>query len=62
MYQVEIADSAEQDLEAIAEFIALDNPYRAISFVQDIQLFATDVLSECPWSGKKIQKGFLYPL
>ncbi len=31
------AEQAEEDLEAIADYIALDNPARALSFVQEIR-------------------------
>jgi toxin ParE1/3/4 len=30
-------EQAERDLEAIADYIALDNPIRALSFVQEIR-------------------------
>ena len=30
-------EQAENDLESIADYIALDNPVRAISFVQEIR-------------------------
>lgn len=35
--RVEFAPLAEADLEAMADYIALDNPRRALSFVQEIR-------------------------
>ena len=33
---VELTDEAEHDLEAIGDYIARDNPGRAISFLQEL--------------------------
>jgi plasmid stabilization system protein ParE len=35
--QVYITDEAEADLEEIADYIALDNPTRAVSFAQELR-------------------------
>lgn len=35
--RVEFSDNAEADLEAIADYIARDNPQRALSFAQDLR-------------------------
>jgi len=34
---VELTGEAEHDLEAIGDYIALDNPIRAISFLQELR-------------------------
>jgi len=34
---VELSDEAEDDLEQIADYIARDNPHRALSFVQELR-------------------------
>ena len=34
---VHLAEEAEQDLERIADYIALDNPPRAVSFLQELR-------------------------
>jgi len=35
--QVEFSDRAEADLEGVADYIALDNPKRAVSFVRELR-------------------------
>ncbi len=40
---VEFAAVAEADLEEIGDFIARDNPVRAVSFVQEIALACRDL-------------------
>lgn len=35
---VHISAEAEQDLESIADYIARDNPARAISFIQELRI------------------------
>lgn len=35
--QMELSRYVESDLDAIADFIALDNPRRAVTFIQDIR-------------------------
>jgi len=35
--RIEFSESIETDLEAIAEYIARDNPRRAVTFLQDIR-------------------------
>lgn len=37
MIRLELSPEAEQDLESIADYIAKDNPHRAISFVRDLK-------------------------
>jgi len=53
MYQVSLTQNANQDLEDIAEYISLDNPYRAISFVQELIEYAIHTLSHYPATGTK---------
>ncbi len=48
MYQVFISEQADTDLENIAEYIAQDNPYRAISFTQQMLDSITSQLSSFP--------------
>lgn len=35
--RLELSPSIERDLEAIADWIAQDNPHRAVSFIQEIR-------------------------
>lgn len=37
MWHVSFSPLAEQDLEAIADYIALDNPVRALGFVRELR-------------------------
>ena len=52
-YNVIKAKSVEDDLEEIANYIAEDNPYRAISFTQEILRDAENTLNHFP---KKLQR------
>ena len=52
-YNVIKAKSVEEDLEEIANYIAEDNPYRAISFIQEILRDAENTLNHFP---EKFQK------
>ena len=36
--RVEFSDYIESDLDAIAEYIAVDNPRRAVTFIQEIRV------------------------
>ena len=51
MFKVHISEQADKDLENIAKFIALDNPYRAITFIQELIDSVTNKLSMFPDSG-----------
>lgn len=52
MYSVIIAEQADQDLVDIAEYIALDNPSRAITFTEELLEAALEQLSQFPDTGK----------
>ena len=57
MYQVIISQEADNDLENLISYIALDNPYRAVSFAHEILSSAKSTLGLFPSSGRK-QWGF----
>lgn len=50
-YRVIIAKTAKDDLREIAEYIAKDNPVRAISFVKELAESLEELLSTFPLSG-----------
>jgi toxin ParE1/3/4 len=67
-YRVTILSSAEKELEEILDFIALDNPLRAISFGRELRSKAMDIgkypfifpaLSEYPQFRKRSHKGYI---
>lgn len=51
-YQIITMPSAREGLLAIGEYIALDNPDRAITFVDEITSSLEKTLSIFPYSGK----------
>ena len=51
MYQIEISEKADMDLENIAKYITLDNAYRSLSFVKELIDFAKKNLSLFPNTG-----------
>jgi len=51
-YRVTFMDPAEEGLLEIAEYIALDNPARAISFIDELTGSLKKTLSVFPYSGK----------
>ncbi len=55
-YQIIIMPSAREGLLAIGEYIALDNPVRAITFVDEIIASLEKTLSIFPLSGKTSQE------
>ncbi|WP_241086789.1 type II toxin-antitoxin system RelE/ParE family toxin [Candidatus Vondammii sp. HM_W22] len=55
-YQIIIMPSAREGLLAIGEYIALDNPVRAIIFVDEITSSLEKTLSIFPFSGKISQE------
>ncbi|MEE9337178.1 MAG: type II toxin-antitoxin system RelE/ParE family toxin [Methylococcaceae bacterium] len=54
-YHIEFMPTAKVGLLEIGEFIALDNPKRAISFVKELTLSLRKTLSTFPLSGKIAQ-------
>lgn len=44
--QIELSHYVESDLDAIADFIAQDNPRRAVTFIQDIRKKFHDIQRE----------------
>jgi toxin ParE1/3/4 len=52
-FRVVIAKSAKADLQEIVDFIAADNPERAISFVGELQERTTNLLAAFPESGRR---------
>lgn len=61
MYQIEISEKADMDLENIAKYITLDNPYRSLSFVQGLIDFAKKNLSLFPKTGTEYLWRFFIP-
>ena len=56
MFTVKFMPGVIDDLRGIAAFIAMDKPIRALTFVQEIERKANDMLSMAPNSGK-VYKG-----
>lgn len=52
MYQVKFTLSAEESLLNIVDYIALDNPIRAVTFVRELTESARQTLSLFPYSGR----------
>lgn len=53
MYKVKIAKDVIRDIRNISLYIAQENPYRALSFAQELLDKAESILSLFPLSGKK---------
>lgn len=51
-YRVEFSDTAEENLLGIVDYIALDNPVRAVSFVKELTSSLKNTLSIFPYSGR----------
>ena len=51
-YRVALADTSEEGLLNIVDYIALDNPVRAVSFVEELTVSLRKTLSLFPYSGK----------
>lgn len=51
-YRVYFSRAAEDDFLSIIDFIAADNPDRALSFVDDLQRRAVEQLAAFPNSGR----------
>lgn len=54
-YTLAFTDTAEEDLLSIVEYIALDNPTRAISFVEELTNSLRRTLSLFPYSGSVVE-------
>lgn len=54
-YRVAFADTAEEGLLNIVDYIALDNPVRAVSFVGGLTVSVRKMLSAFPYSGKVVE-------
>lgn len=52
-YRIVFTRDAEDDLDSIIEYIAADNPVRAISFVQELKDSCENTLSLVPKAGSK---------
>lgn len=53
-YHVEFADTADADFDAIQDYIALDNPYRALTFIEELKEAAIRFLSATPNAGSRV--------
>ncbi len=56
MYQIVRSEKADDDLEAIADYIALDNPTRAVTFVEEMINSFSQLISSHPKAGKQYKK------
>lgn len=54
-YRVAFADTAEEGLLNIVDYIALDNPVRAVSFVGELTVSVRKMLSAFPYPGKVVE-------
>ncbi len=61
LYTVIMAKSVEDDLEEIARFIAEDNPYKALSFINEILREAESALSLFPTKFKQYKGCYMWP-
>lgn len=52
-YEVVFSADVDADFESILNYIAADNPYRAISFVDELQTRVHDLLSSQPNAGPR---------
>ncbi|CAC9957189.1 hypothetical protein [uncultured Gammaproteobacteria bacterium] len=55
-YQIIIMPSAREGLLVIGEYIALDNPTRTITFVDEMTTSLNKTLSIFPYSGKIVEE------
>lgn len=53
-FHVEFADTADADFDAIQDYIAQDNPHRALTFVEELRGSAVRFLSTTPNAGSPI--------
>ena len=53
-HNVALSDTAEEGLLDIVDYIALDNPVRAVSFVEELTTSLRKTLSIFPYSGKVV--------
>ncbi len=60
MYQIVRAKTADDNLNSIADYIALDNPYKAISFIEEMVVRFTEVASIFPKVGVKCIDYYCY--
>lgn len=54
-YHIKIMPTARTGLLEIGEYIALDNPVRAISFVEELTASVRKMLSLFPYAGKVVE-------
>lgn len=54
-FRVELTNTARNCLLDIAEYIALDNPDRAMSFIDELTTSLQNTLSIFPYSGKVVE-------
>jgi len=56
MYKVEVRKSAEEHLDSIIDYIALESPTRAITFIQEMIAKFTSLVSTFPYAGVKYKQ------
>ncbi|NKB63961.1 MAG: type II toxin-antitoxin system RelE/ParE family toxin [Gammaproteobacteria bacterium] len=56
-FVVKLAEAVDGELLEISDFIALDNPSRADTFIRDLVEHFQKVLSEFPESGRLVKNG-----
>lgn len=52
-FDVTFSREADADFDAIIDFIARNNPIRAVRFVDELQQKAVETLSQTPYAGRR---------
>ena len=60
-YNVIFTDEADDDLTSIAQYISLDNPYKALAFISEIQSTTTQTLSFFPQKYAEYKSCRIFP-
>ncbi len=60
MYKVEVLQTAEEHLDVIIDYIALESPQRAISFTQEMVEKFINLVSTFPYAGVKHKQHFCF--
>lgn len=60
MYKVEVRKSAEEHLDAIIDYIAIDSPTRAITFTKEMITKFTTLVSTFPYAGVKYKQHYCF--
>ena len=60
MYKVEVRKSAEEHLDSIIDYIALESPTRAITFTREMITKFTSLVSTFPYAGVKYKQHYCF--